>query len=191
MARASGRFPGSSRTRARGDARRRQAAKGISPCFDLPRLVLDTNTLLSGLANREAAAGRVLSLCESRRAILLMSRPVQAEYRRVLGSPAILRRNPEITHETIELVLRRLRYIGEFIGRVNARFRFDRDPDDEAFVELSIEGSATHLVTRDADLLSLPQGHDDAAKRFRQRLPRLRIVRPAAFLREFEQPRTT
>ena len=153
---------------------------------DLPRLVLDTNSLLSGLANPASAAGKVLLSCENRRALLLISRAVQAEYRRVLGSPHIRCRNPQITHETIELVLRRLRYVGQFIGRVNARFRFERDPDDEPFIELSIEGSALYLVPNDNDLLSLAAGHDDAAKRLRQRLPALRIVRPAEFLRELE-----
>jgi uncharacterized protein len=155
--------------------------------LDLPRLVLDTNTLLSGLANRSSASGRVLELCENRRALFLMSRPVQAEYRRVLGSPEILKRNPQITPEAIELVLRRLRYLGQFLGHVTARFALDRDPDDEPFIELAIEGSATHLVTNDRDLRSLPRGHDDAAKRLRQRTPGLRVLRAAEYLREYEQ----
>ena len=153
----------------------------------LPRLVLDTNTLLSGLANRKSASGRVLGHCESRRALLLMSRPIQTEYRRVLGSAEMMRRNPDITPEAIELVLRRLRYVGQYFGRVTSRFRLDRDPNDEPFIELAIEGSASYLVTNDNDLLSLPQGHDDTAKRFRQRLPALRVLRAAEFLREFEQ----
>jgi uncharacterized protein len=153
---------------------------------DLPRLVLDTNTLLSGLANRDSASGRVLEHCEYRRTVLLMSRPVQAEYRRVLSSPEILRRNPQITDETVELVLRHLRYVGQYLGQINAHFRFDRDPMDEPFIELAIEGSASYLVTSDNDLLSLPRGHDDAAKRLRQRTPALRILRPVQFLRELK-----
>jgi putative PIN family toxin of toxin-antitoxin system len=153
------------------------------PLTDLPRLVLDTNALLSGLARQDSAAGRILSYCEDRRVLLLISRRVQAEYRRVLSSAEMLRRNPEITSESIELVLRRLRYLGYFVARTSAHFHFERDPDDEPFIELAIEGSASHLVTSDNDLLSLPEGHDDAAKRFRQRLPNLRVLRPAEFLR--------
>jgi uncharacterized protein len=150
------------------------------------RLVLDTNTLLSGLAHPNSASGRVLAHCENRRVLLLLNRPVQAEYRRVLGSPAMLRRNPEITREAIELVLRRLRYVGEYLRQVNASFRLDRDRDDEPFIELAIAGTASHMVTSDNDLLSLTNGHDDAARRFRQRLPGVRVLRAAAFLREFE-----
>jgi putative PIN family toxin of toxin-antitoxin system len=153
---------------------------------DLLRLVLDTNTLLSGLADRRGACGRVLNHCENRRVLLLLSRPVQAEYRRVLGSAEILRRNPELTGEAIELVLRRLRYVGDYLGQVRASFRFDRDPDDEPFIELAIAGAASYLVTSDKDLLSLPAGRDDAARRFRQRLSAIRVLRPGAFLRELE-----
>jgi uncharacterized protein len=151
------------------------------------RLVLDTNSLLSGLANSDSAAGRVLELCERRQVVLLMSRPVQREYRRVLASAELVRRNSDITPEAVELVLRRLRYVGEYLGRVRARFRFDRDPDDEPFIELAIDGSASHLVTSDNDLLSLATGHGEAARRFRQRLPGIRVVRPAAFLWEIDQ----
>jgi len=149
-------------------------------------VVLDTNTLLSGLANRDSASGRVLEHCEKRRVLLLLSRPVQAEYRRVLGSPEMLRRNPDITHDDVELVLRRLRYVGDYLGHVTAGFRFHRDRDDEPFIELAIEGSATHLVTNDKDLLSLTIGHDEAARRFRQRLSGVRVVRPCTFLAQFE-----
>ena len=158
---------------------------------DLPRIVLDTNTLLSGMANPKSASGRLLAHCESRRAVLLISRPVQAEYRRVLGSAEMLRRNPEITDEAIELVLRRLRYVGEYLRQIEARFRFERDPNDESFIELAIDGSASHLVTNDNDLLSLVRGHDEAAKRFRQRLPALRVLRAGEFMLEFERSRTT
>ena len=150
------------------------------------RIVLDTNALLSGLADRNSASGRVLEHCEKRQVLLLLSRPVQAEYRRVLGSAEMIRRNPQITHEAIELVLRRLRYVGEYIGQVRARFRFDRDRDDEPFIELAIDGGASYLVTGDKDLLSLMTGYDDAGRRFRQRLPGIRVLHPADFLREVD-----
>ena len=108
------------------------------------------------------------------------------EYFRVLGPAETLRRNPEITWQTIDLLLRRLRYFGLYFSHIAARFHFDRDPHDQPFIELAIEGSASHLVTNDKDLLSLATGHDDAAKRLRQRLPKLHIVRAAEFLREFD-----
>ncbi|MFI5377718.1 MAG: putative toxin-antitoxin system toxin component, PIN family [Tepidisphaerales bacterium] len=150
------------------------------------RLVLDTNSLLRGLANRDSASGRVLGLCERRQVTLLLSRPVLSEYRRVLGSPEIVRRNPDIAAADLELVLRRLRYFSLNIGPVGARFRFDRDPMDEKIIELPIAGSASHIVTNDKDLLSLMSGHDDAARRFRQRLSNVCVLIPADFLKQFE-----
>jgi putative PIN family toxin of toxin-antitoxin system len=152
---------------------------------DLSRVILDTNTLLRGFANHDSASGPIISLCERRNVLLLLSRPVVAEYRRVLGSKEILRRNPDITTANIELVLRRLRYVGHFLADVRARFHLARHPDDEPFLELAIDGSATHLITNDNDMLALVSEHDDAAKRFRQRLHGLRIIRPEQFIREY------
>ena len=43
-----------------------------------------------------------------------------------------------------ERVIRRLRYLGELLSRIDIDFGFDRDPDDQPFLELAIEGQATH-----------------------------------------------
>jgi predicted nucleic acid-binding protein len=77
----------------------------------------------------------------------------------------------------------------ELIDPVRAHFDYNRDPDDECFIELAIAGAATHIVTHDDDLLSLPRGHKDSAKRFRQRLPRTNVLGSGEFLREFEASR--
>lgn len=151
------------------------------------KLIVDTNTLLRALANRESASGRVLRLCEERKVVLHLSRAVLLEYRAVLGDDSITRRHPGITPEETELVLRRLRYFSEYVREVRSRFRFDRDPRDEKFIELAISAEATHIVTHDRDLLSLATDHDDAARRLRQRLPGLRVFESAAFLREFDR----
>jgi len=41
---------------------------------------------------------------------------------------------------------------------------------------------ATHIITLDADLLSLPTSRNDAGKRFRQRLRGVKIQKPVDFL---------
>jgi hypothetical protein len=46
---------------------------------------------------------------------------------------------------------------------------------------------ATHIVTYDADLLSLPGSPSDAGKRFRQRLRSARVVRPEELIRQIPQ----
>jgi predicted nucleic acid-binding protein len=67
------------------------------------------------------------------------------------------------------------------------RFELERDPRDAMFVELAIAGEATHLITMDANLLSLPTTHTDAAKRFRRRLPRLIVQTPQSFAESWAQ----
>src|SRR5205085_379302 len=87
------------------------------------------------------------------------------------------------TAQAVALVLDRLRYLSEYLPHVRARFRFPRDPDDEKFIELAIEGRATHIITADKDLLSLPTSHSEWARRFRQRMPQTVIQRPEHFIR--------
>ena len=84
------------------------------------------------------------------------------------------------------MVLHRLRYIGDEFDTAGIKFRLDRDPNDAMFVELAIAGNATHIVSLDADLLSLPTSHTDDGKRFRQRLGRRKILKPRDFLNQHE-----
>jgi uncharacterized protein len=147
-------------------------------------IVLDTNILLRGLANPNSASGRVLAACEDRRAIVLLSRPVISEYVSILTNEKVVSRHTEITPESVELVIRRLRYFGRYFDKVDARFRLERDRQDEKFIELAITGSATHIITFDNDLLSLNTDYGDAAKRFRQRLPGTRILNANEFADE-------
>lgn len=146
------------------------------------RLVLDTNVVLRGLLNTRSASGRVLEAVENRLVVLLLSKPVLAEYRAVLTDPVVVDRFPELNRERVEVTLRRFRYSGEYLRAVRARFGFPRDPRDEKLIELAISAKATDIVSSDDDLLSLPTGHGDAAKRLRQRLPSLRVMPPAEFV---------
>jgi predicted nucleic acid-binding protein len=63
------------------------------------------------------------------------------------------------------------------------KFDFERDPRDAKFTELAIAGAATHLITLDRDLLSLPTARTSAGQRFRQRLRRAVVQQPAQFIR--------
>jgi putative PIN family toxin of toxin-antitoxin system len=153
---------------------------------DLPlRLVLDTNVLLAGLAAESSASQRIVDLLSARKAIPLLSRPVVGEYREVLLHPQIAGRFPKLTPKRVERALNRLRYVGEEILTDPFRFVFERDPRDAKFIELAIAGSATHIISLDNDILSLPTAKEDAGKRFRQRLRHTQVLRPAEFLGQF------
>jgi uncharacterized protein len=146
------------------------------------RVVLDTNILLRGLINMRSSAGRVVDACDRRAVLLLLSRPVLSEYRAILTDPRICARYPELTTDKVNVALRRLRYVADTFRRVESRFAYARDPKDEPFIELAIAGKATHIVTADADLLSLKSGHGEAAKRFRQQGPAIEIVDADTFI---------
>ena len=140
------------------------------------RVVLDTNVLLRAMVNRASPSRDIVTACEQRRAIALLSKPLMDEYRRVLVH--LEERDESITQLAIQVQLRKLRYLGEYLRRVSASFRFPRDPTDAKLIELAIEAAATHIVTYDADLLSLPGSRGEAGKRFRQRLRGVSVTRP-------------
>jgi uncharacterized protein len=156
----------------------------LRPSF---RLVLDTNVLLAGLVSEASASQRVVDAMMARKVVPLFSAPVMAEYHAVLLHPAIAARFPNLTPRRVAVALNRLRYIGDGYRATRVKFELPRDPTDAKFVELAIAGNATHIVTLDPDLLSLPGGRTDASKRFRQRLAGTRILMPGAFLQAMER----
>lgn len=145
-------------------------------------LVLDTNVLLRAMVNHASRSRDVVTACETRRAIAVTSKPILDEYRRVLAH--LQERDPSITSFEIQAQLRKLRYLGEYLRQIRASFPFPRDPTDAKLIELAIEATATHIVSYDADLLSLPTARTDAGKRFRQRLRGLTVLRPEELIRQ-------
>ena len=105
-----------------------------------------------------------------------------AEYRAVLRDEIIVSRYPELTEEKVEVALRRFRYLGEYLRTVKVVFQYPRDPLDQKVIELAIAGRATDIVSADNDLLSLPSGYTEPARRLRQRLPGIRILSPGGFI---------
>jgi putative PIN family toxin of toxin-antitoxin system len=118
-------------------------------------VVLDTNVLLRALANPGSPSGKLVLACESRRAVALLSQPLWSEYQKVLVRAA--EQSDKFSPEALQLMLRKLCYLGEFTGAVRARFALPRDPSDAKLIELAIELKATNIATYDADLLYLPQ----------------------------------
>ena len=151
-----------------------------------PILVLDTNTLVRGFIHESGASGRLLQACKARRIITLLSKPVIAEYREILNDTELVGTDPDVAAAVRDL-LDALCFVGEYVSPVRARFELPRDPDDAIFIELAIAGRATHIVTHDRDLLSLPASRTEAGKRFRQRLPRTKVVTAASFLLNYPE----
>jgi putative PIN family toxin of toxin-antitoxin system len=149
------------------------------------RIVLDTNILVRGLINRWCDSGRILHACEQRRVVALLSKELISEYRFILNDADLAARYPQLRADRVGTAIERLMYVGEVLRAVRTRFVYSRDRKDEKLITLAIAGRATHLITTDRDLLDLPQGSDNAAKRFRQRLPTLEVLRPEQFVERY------
>ena len=146
------------------------------------RIVIDTNTLLRGLVAPSSASAKVRHAAERRVFVPLLSKPVLDEYRAVLLDEALAGRFPELTANLVEVTIRRLRFVGDYVRSPGVRFEYRRDERDERFLELAISLRATHILSSDKDLLSLPESPNEAGRRFRQRLAGVQVVEAGTFV---------
>lgn len=121
-----------------------------------PRLVVDTNIIVSGLITSGTPPAKILDAVHNKKIILLISDEVVSEYLRVLEYPHI-RKYKKITDETISHLT--ALFINE-TERVEILISIaaSPDPDDDKFLSLAVEGQADFIITGDkADLLSLKE----------------------------------
>ena len=148
-----------------------------------PRLVCDCQVFLQAALNDQGPAGRCLELAEAGNLELCVSEAVLAEVNDVLHRPELQRRFARLTPALVDAFLER---IGEFavtVEEVPALFAYERDPKDEPYLNLAIAAGATHLVTRDKDLLDLQPDTSSEGERLRVLAPQLVILDPASLLR--------
>ena len=149
------------------------------------RIVIDTNTLLRGLVSGSSAAAKVRRAAEYRLFVPLLSKPVLDEYRAVLSDTALVKRFPEITTSLVEITIRRLRFVGDYLRFPSAEFDYARDRRVQKFIELAIDLKGTHILSFDKDLLSLSHSQGEAGKRFRRRLPGVTVTDAGRFLEDY------
>ena len=116
-----------------------------------PRIVLDTNVLVSALLFGGRSLAWLVEAWQVRRTIPLASAQTAMELIRVLGYPKFRLSQPE-----------REGLLGEYLPwceTVVVDRSVDvpdcRDPDDRMFLELAVSAGADALVTGDGDLLAL------------------------------------
>jgi len=114
------------------------------------RAVLDTNTVISALL-LSGTASRLVSLWQSRRVTVLLSRQILEEYLQVPAYPKFQLGN----HEIRELVEEELLPFVETVRVRRCLAVVRRDPDDDTFLECALAGRAGYLVTGDRDLREL------------------------------------
>ena len=117
------------------------------------RLVLDTNTVVSGLlwgGNPQL----ILDLADDRRVTLFTSRPLMAELVDVLGRPKF--RPKFLQHRKTPLQLAaRYALASEFVALQSVPRTVPSDPDDDAVIATGIAAGADLIVSGDGDLLAL------------------------------------
>ena len=114
------------------------------------RIVLDTNTIVSRLLVPHSAPGMAVdhALTNAR---LLASEATLMELAEVLSRAKF---DPYVTIRERQEFLRLFERIAERVAVVRA-VRACRDPKDDKFLELAVDGDADIIVTGDRDLLSL------------------------------------
>jgi predicted nucleic acid-binding protein len=104
----------------------------------------------------------------------------------VLSRPELRRQLPGINDRIVLAFLAKLAVKAILITNVPEEYRYERDPDDEMYINLAIVANASYLVSRDQDLLDLMTTSTDVASQFRSRYPLLRIMKAADFIAEMD-----
>jgi len=114
------------------------------------RVIIDTNVLISRLLiPRSIAAQAVSRTLQS--AQLLASEATLTELADVLSRSKF---DPYVSLEERQEFFRRFAQVAEIVP-ILTPVRACRDPSDDKFLELAVDGRATLLITGDEDLLAL------------------------------------
>jgi putative PIN family toxin of toxin-antitoxin system len=134
----------------------------------LPRIVLDTNVLVSALRSSQGASFKLVSLVGKGKFSIHLSVPLVLEYEEVL-----LRTKPDVlSGQDIEDFLDYLCKVGEHHEIFYLWRPLLRDADDDMVLELAVNAMCSHIVTFN--------GKDFAgSEQFG-----LKVVTPPEFLRE-------
>lgn len=134
-----------------------------------PRIVVDTNVLLSGIFFEKGNEAQVLQLVLEDRVNLLTSLETLEELRETLTRPKF-HLLPSQSLALFQLILGKSRVILK-INEAEVRCR---DKNDQKFLDCAHTGRADYLISGDPDLLDM------------QQVGRTRIIRAAGLIRELK-----
>lgn len=134
------------------------------------RVVLDTNVIISGLLSSTSTPAQAVELAITHGQLLASTATLQ-ELATTLLSARFDRYLPRARRDALFLRLAPLVEIVEVVQQVRAC----RDPDDDKFLEVAVNGRADVIVSGDADLLALHP--------FRQ----IRILAPTAYVQRSQR----
>jgi len=129
------------------------------------RIVIDTNVMVSALLSYDSTPGLAVRLALNQ-CQLILSSFTHMEIEDVLRRQKIARL---LSWDRRQDFIEKLRFTAEFVSIVS-KIEVCRDPRDNLFLEVAVDGNASAIVTGDQDLLELDP--------FRK----LRILTPRQFL---------
>jgi putative PIN family toxin of toxin-antitoxin system len=148
------------------------------------RVVFDCVVYAQAIINPFGPAGRCLEMTREGTLSLCISEYLIAEIRAL---PPKLASRVRITPEKMDEFIMDLVICSRRVDRIDPVFRLDRDRSDSHYVNLAVAASASFLVTRDKDLLSLMTHDTPNAVEFRHRFPGVGVIDPVALLDRVKQ----
>lgn len=115
--------------------------------------MLDTNVLIAATF-WTGAPQRLLLAAEEQRIIVVLSEHLLQEYRETLETPHIQNKVRK-KGLLLRLTEAQIRTISDIIEERTAVDVVVEDPDDNRVLACALDGGATHIVTRDKDLLRI------------------------------------
>lgn len=118
-----------------------------------PRVVVDTDVIVSGVIVPHGMPNRLLRLWQQGHISLITSPALIHEVGRILHKPSI-RRKYQVTEEDIAELVGSLQEAEQASPSGPMPFQ-SRDPKDDIFLAVALSSAADYLVTGDEDLLIL------------------------------------
>ena len=110
-------------------------------------VVYDCMVFLQGALRETGPAYKCLRLAEERAVTLLVSRTTLDELREVLSRPSLREKSKNLTDDSVVRFLREVDSFSETVPEPPKAFALPRDPKDEVYTDLAIEGRAQYLVS--------------------------------------------
>ena len=120
----------------------------------MPRVVLDTNILVSATLVPEGRQAQIVEAFEAGLFELVASDSILEEYIDVIRRPRITRKHPDAARRSEELLLAIQARAVMVSGITNRRYVLS-DPEDDMIVACALEGKAELVVSGDSHLTSL------------------------------------
>lgn len=119
-----------------------------------PRVVVDTNILVSGTIVRHGPSAAVLDAAQQKRIVLVVSSAILSEYLEAIQRPHIAKRYKRI--ESRIATLTRFLQDGSIVVTPQTVVRVvPSNPDDDFVIACAVDGRANYIVSGDQHFLKL------------------------------------